>query len=423
MNIGKHEKMRLIGSRLVATSLLLAAMSVSAQVPVPEGAPIASSYFDNLFWLWLVEQFVLLGLPCYLLFSGWAAAIAARFERFSGARWPITAAGFAGLYALLYSIIRLPVDYARVVQLNPYFQIPTPSLPSWLLGQVMPIVQWTVIAATLGVIAIWLIRKSRTWCWVWAAGAISIFYIGSLMLRPVTSPQPYVPLESTEYAGWEDRLDTLALRAGATDVPVFVWQTTEQDFCRTRNSVVGLGPTRRVVLADQIFSEWDAGQIDVAFAHELKHYLLDNTWVPVVLVIVLSFSGALFVFAIGTWACRRWGVRFGFGSLARPAALPLLVALVQVYLLAAVPAFNLAAQRIELGADRFALELTRNNHDRARVSADQCGRLWLPEDTLFARLYLNTHPSVAKRIRLANEYRPWETREAGAYGDLIWSFD
>jgi len=415
--------MRLAGSTVIATALLLATTPVLAQVPVPESTPIASSYFDDLAWLWLVEQLVLLGLPCCLLFSGWAAAIETRLERLSANRWPITAAGFAGLYALLYSIVRLPVDYTRVVQLNPYFPAPTPILSSWLSEQIMPIVQLIVIATALGTIAIWLVRKSRNWWWAWAAGAISIFYIGSLMLQPVTAAQSHVPIDSSQYAGWQDRLDGLALRANVTDTPVFIWQTTEQDFCRIQNSVVGLGPTRRLVLADQIFAEWDSGQIDVAFAHELKHYLLDNTWVPVVLVLILSFSGALFVFAIGTLTCRRWGVRLRFSSLAQPAALPLLVALVQIYLLVAVPAFNLTAQRVELEADRFALELTRNNDARARVSADQCGRLWLPEDTLFARLYLNTHPSVAKRIQLANDYRPWETGDEGAYGDLITSVD
>ena len=111
----------------------------------------------------------------------------------------------------------------------------------------------------------------------------------------------------------------------------------------------------------------------------------------------------------GRLACRLWSHRFGFDSLRQPAALPLMLAVAQLYMLIAVPAFNLTAQHIELEADRFALELTRENEARARVSADQCGRLWLSEDTLFDRLYRNTHPSVAERVNLANSYRPWET--------------
>lgn len=206
------------------------------------------------------------------------------------------------------------------------------------------------------------------------------------------------------------------------DVPIEVWQTTEQDFCRISNSVVGLGPTRKIVLADQIFSLWDDGQIEAAFAHELKHYLLDNTWLPVATISALAVAGCLFVYAGGNYVCRRWNKRVGFSSLAVPAAIPLLAAMLQVYVLVATPAFNLFAQQVELEADRFALELTRNNDARARVSADRqtCGRLWLPEDTLYARLYLYTHPSMATRIRLANEYRPWETGQPLAYEDLIW---
>ena len=92
-----------------------------------------------------------------------------------------------------------------------------------------------------------------------------------------------------------------------------------------------------------------------------------------------------------------------------------MLVIAQLYMLVAVPVFNRAAQHIELEADRFALELTRENEARARVSADQCGRLWLSEDTLFDRLYRNTHPSVADRINLANSYRPWETRGLRSY--------
>jgi len=159
----------------------------------------------------------------------------------------------------------------------------------------------------------------------------------------------------------------------------------------------------------------------VAVAHELKHYLFDNTWLPLLLIAALGIGGGLSVHYFARLACRTWSRRFGFDSLGQSAALPLILAIAQLYMLIAIPAFNLTAQHIELGADRFALELTRENEARARVSADQCGRLWLSEDTLFDRLYRTTHPSVADRINLANSYRPWETGARLVYGDSILS--
>ena len=400
------------------------ALPIAAQVPVPEGTEIAESYFRVSAWLWLIEQAVVLALGCFLLGSGLGAAMASRIERVSGNRWAVAVAGFAGLYAVLYLIVKLPIDYWQMVKLNPYFGLPTVGVVSWIAQQAVPGVQLAILASVGGLVTLWLIRKSPRGWWAWTAGAIVAFVVGSLVLDPVlnySDSEKYVPIDSTEYADWRPRLNTLLARVDTMDVPIEVWRTTEQDFCRISNSVVGLGPTRKIILADQIFSVWDDGQIEAAFAHELKHYLLDNTWLPVAIISVLAVAGCLFVYAVGNYICRHWNERVGFSSLAVPAAIPLLGVLLQIYVLVATPVFNLTAQQVELEADRFALELTRNNDARARVSADRrtCGRLWLPEDTLYARLYLNTHPSMATRIRLANEYRPWETGEPLAYEDLI----
>jgi Zn-dependent protease with chaperone function len=393
---------------------------VVAQVAVPQPTTLAVNYFDALFWLWLAQQVALLALPVFLLMSRCGVRAAGWLEKLVGSpRWLVAAALYSGLYALLYCAVRLPIDYFRALRLNPYFESPAPEPLAWLVGQIMPIAQTILVATVAGAIAFALIRKSPRWWWAWVSGAICVFVVGQLVLQPLLADARYVPLVSSEHSEWQDSIDVLAARTGAASVPVFVWQTNEQDFCRIQNSVVGLGPTRRVVLADQIFTEWDRGQIEVAFAHELKHYLFDNTWIPIVLIASLSLAGSLFVHVAGNRICRRWGRILRFESLARPAALPLIVALIQIYLLIAIPVFNLTAQHIELEADRFALELTRDNDARARVSADQCGRLWLPEDTLFARLYLHTHPSVAERIRLANDYRPWQTSDRLVYGDVI----
>ena len=409
--------------------LLLAAVAwiavpVAAQVPVPEATELAVDYFRVSARLWLAEQAVVLALGGLLLGSGFGAALASRIERVSGNRWAVAAAGFAGLYALLYMSVKLPIDYWQMAILNPYFGLPASGVASWLVQQAVPGLQVAFLASFGGLVAIWLIRKSpRSW-WAWIAGTIVACVVGSLVLDPVlnySDSEKYVPIDSTEYADWRPRLNTLLSRVDTMDVPIEVWRTTEQDFCRISNSVVGLGPTRKIVLADQIFSVWDDGQIEAAFAHELKHYLLDNTWLPVAIISVLAVAGCLFVYAVGNYICRRWNKRVGFSSLAMPAAIPLLAVLLQIYVLVATPAFNLTGQHVELEADRFALELTRNNDARARVSADRqtCGRLWLPEDTLYARLYLYRHPSMATRIRLANEYRPWETGDPLAYEKLI----
>jgi Zn-dependent protease with chaperone function len=238
-------------------------------------------------------------------------------------------------------------------------------------------------------------------------GGLTVAASVYLLILPIANRQleEYPRLEDSAYAVWSPRMASFAARAGAPNVRVLVRPTQAGEFCRTQNSAIGLGPTRAIVLADQIFSQWQPGMVDVSFAHELKHFLHDNTWLPVALIALLSSGGAFVISIVGTAIVHRLRPSAGIDSLASPAALPLLLVLLQIYLLIAIPAFHLTAQVREMGADRFALELTRDKHSRALVSASRCGDLWLAEDPLFKRLYLNTHPSTAKRIRLANEYQ------------------
>jgi STE24 endopeptidase len=409
---------------LIAACLVLAAAGVAGQVPVPEPAPIAIAFHRNIFWLWLVQQVTTLALPLYLLISGRASSIAKLCDRLAGNRWIVAAAIFAATYAFSHWLLQLPGGFLRAFRLAPYFGLPVPQVWSWILNQLSPMLSLVGIALVVGWIPFWLIRKSPKWWWMWTSAALVVLATTYWAARPLLvdpSTTTYVPLTASDHSSWQPRIDGLAARAGVGELPVVVWETRPSDLCRLTNSVIGLGPTRTVVLADQIFTSWEPEQVDVAVAHELKHYLFDNTWLPVLLIAILGIGGGLSVHFFGRLACRRWSHRFGFDSLAQPAALPLMLAIAQLYMLVAIPAFNLTAQRVELEADRFALELTRENDARARVSADQCGRLWLSEDTLFDRLYRNTHPSVARRINLANSYRPWETGAPLVYGDTILS--
>ncbi len=401
--------------------LAIAGCAAVAQIPIPEPAAIAIGFHRELFPLWLVEQLATFALPLYLLYSGRAASMAAICKKFAGGRWMIGAALFAGFYALLHSAVQSPVSYLRTLRLNPYFGDAVPELFPWAVSEIVSGLQLLVVAVAIGWVPFWLIRKSPKFWWAWASGALVLITSMYLVVQPLLidpRTKTYVPLSASEYSDWQDRVDNVVARAGVNP-PVVVWKTRTDDFCRIQNSVVGLGPTRTIVLADQIFTEWEPEMVDAAVAHELKHYLFDNTWLPVFLISVFSIAGALIVLIAGRAACTRWQHRLGFSSLEEPASLPLILIVVQLYMLIAVPAFNLTAQKVEIEADRFALELTQDNDARARVSADQCGRLWLAEDTVFSRLYRNTHPSVADRVNLANTYRPWETGGQLVYGDTL----
>jgi STE24 endopeptidase len=412
--------MKRVKMLLIAAAPVIVTGNSMAQMPVPQPAENALAFHNELFLLWIVGQLATAALALALLFTGKGAVLAGRCARLCGNRGLPTAALFACLCTFIYVLVDLTLKLFRAYRLDPYLGTGVVDVPTWLARQIAPALTLLLLGVVGGCTLYWLIRNSRKWWWAWFAAAISVLGCAYLTVKPLMdhAPQTFVPLKGSDYRQWESRIEKLGVRAGASNLNVVVKVTRPTDTCRVQNSAVGLGPTRTIVLSDQIFTTWDPAMIDVSVAHELKHYLYDNTWLPIALVGGFVTAGTFAVFALGSAITRRWSTRLRFDSIAAPASLPLIMLLLQLYLLVAIPAFNLIAQKAELDADRFALELTRDNSARARVSSTPCGRLWLANDTLFDRLYLNTHPSLATRIHLANTYKPWITGQPPRYATL-----
>ncbi len=153
------------------------------------------------------------------------------------------------------------------------------------------------------------------------------------------------------------------------------------------------------------------------FGHELRHYMHDN-WLAIAVVAVICLAGALLVYIAGNAAIRLWGKRFGFTSLADPAALPLMLLILAFsWTFGGQLAFNALQRGFEYEADRFSLEMTRDNHTQAAAQARwaSSGFPRVVDYYWFFEVFRANHPSDAERIRLANTWRPWETGQPGRY--------
>jgi hypothetical protein len=126
------------------------------------------------------------------------------------------------------------------------------------------------------------------------------------------------------------------------------------------------------------------------------------------------------VHRLSTTLIDRFGARFGFSSLADVASLPLVLMLFSGVSLVTDPV-ALAAQRyFEHEADRFALEVTRDNHAGAMAFAImQQENLVVPRPGRLYTWFRMNHPPVGERIDFFNDYRPWESGQPLVYGHLF----
>jgi Zn-dependent protease with chaperone function len=71
-------------------------------------------------------------------------------------------------------------------------------------------------------------------------------------------------------------------------------------------------------------------------------------------------------------------------------------------------------------ADRFALELTRDNRAAATTFVRlQEENLSVPRPGPLFMLWRGSHPSLGDRVDFANRYRPWETGQELRYRHLF----
>jgi Zn-dependent protease with chaperone function len=225
-------------------------------------------------------------------------------------------------------------------------------------------------------------------------------------VNPLTTD--YRPLADQSLAV---KIATLAARCGVRHIPVFVGGNDD--------TVVGLGPTNRIILDKDIFRNETPDQIAFTVGHELKHYVEGDNWKALAIIVGLLLVGLFLVDRIGRAFIARGARWFGFDDLADPASLPLIVAILSVCWFAASPALNLFTRHIEHEADRFGLELTHENRAMGELFANEITRHdELADWDTFFLIFRATHPSNADRVGFANAYQPWEQGQPLVYGDV-----
>lgn len=392
--------MRIYFKLIAWTGMLAAGVALAAPVAVPATDAAALAFNQHREPLRFVEQLLPGIVALLMLFSGLAARLRVLCGRFSGGRYFLTLTLFACTYLFVAAVAALPAKfYADVLDLR-IWDKPTGTAAEWLTGQTIDVAVKLVITALFIWIPYALIAKMPRQWWLYSASSlipVAFFAIVAwpVWVAPLTSH--YVPLADKTLLATILEMET---RCGVPHIPVFIGGHED--------TVVGLGPTNRIVLNQDIFRNETSDQIAFTVGHEMKHYLEGDNWKALLIVAGLLFAGFFLVDRIGLALIRRYSVRIGFTELADPASFPMAILVLSIGWLLVQPAFNAFARHIEHEADRFSLELTHRNDAMGAMFAGFSSH-W-GEDVEwdgFQRLFYATHPSNGERIRFANTYHPW----------------
>ncbi len=310
---------------------------------------------------------------------------------------PLFAVGFG----LPYTILTAPLNYYSGFVLPHRYGQSTQSLGDWLLDQLKGL----ALSGVLGLIVLLVIYgllaiAPHTW-WLWAALVMLLFSVLLSNLAPVLIFPlfyKYKPLDDAELV---TRLTRLAEAAGTRVNGVFAFDMSSKTVAANA-ALMGLGSTRRIVLGDTLINQFTHDEIETVLAHELGHHVHRD--LPLGILVQSGLT------LIGFWladALMRWGVAaFGYAGLADPATLPLLLVALALFGLVTMPLGNAWSRWREVLADRYALETTGKPQAFINAMTRLANQnLADAEPPPWVEFLLHSHPSINKRVALAQRYQ------------------
>jgi Zn-dependent protease with chaperone function len=391
--------------------------AATAEVAVPEPSALAVQYHRSGNVLWAAATVLDLLLPAALLFTGLSTRVRRTAERLASGRRFATIALYAVAYVLIQALFFLPLSwYAGYVRQHAY-GLSTETAGAWVGDWTKAVAVTVVFSALLLWIPYWLLRVSPRRWWLWTGLLTAPLTVLVMIVLPVYIAPLFDEYGRMRDPALEQRIERLAARAGIPDSRIYEVRKSEETKL-VNGYVTGFGSTKRIVLWDTLVDRLRPDEVEFVVGHEIGHFVLRHTLTVIVGATLLVTLSLWIVHRVAGWLITRFGRRFGFGRLDDVASLPLLALVGGGVMLAASPAALALSRWQEHEADRFGLEITRDNNAAARAFVRlQVDNLSVPRTGLLFRLWRGSHPDLADRIEFANRYSPWLRGQPLRYGD------
>lgn len=334
-----------------------------------------------------------------LLFTGWTIALRAYAERWSGEP-ALALLVYLALFGIITKVVGLPLDFARGFWLEHRYALSNLTPGGWAKDQLKGFLVGGVLAACA---LECLYGTMRHWpeSWWIISGTIFVgFFVLLANLAPVLIFPLFFKFRPLENASLREKLLELSRRAGARVEGVYEWKLSEKSK-KANAALVGLGNTRRIILADTLLAQFSADEIAAVLAHELGHHVHRHFLYSMAVQSVATFVGFFLVNAV----LVRGSAYFGFAGLEDFANLPLLALVIAALSLLLLPLVNARSRHMERQADAYALRAIAKGS--AFISSlEKLAELNLAErhPHPWIEFVFHSHPSVEKRIAFAQNF-------------------
>ena len=307
---------------------------------------------------------------------------------------------YLGAIGILYYAISFPLNFYGSLVLERKFSLSNRTLGSWMVDESKKCIISALITLFLIEIFYLIARNTGIYWWFLCALFWIIFSIIFARLFPVIIIPMFYKYKILANNELRTKILTLAEKFKIKVLDVF-----EIDFSKnTKKSnaaVVGLGRTKRVILADNLVNEFTAEEVEVVMAHEMAHYKLGHLW-----KLLLLGAGSIIVFffilsAVLVSAAGSLKIKDMFNI----SLFPVICIAYIIYSTLTMPIHSAISRKLEEDADRTALKMT-GLRDPFISLMKKLGQKNLSDENpnKIVEIFIYDHPPIKRRIEMAENF-------------------
>ncbi len=308
---------------------------------------------------------------------------------------------FACAFLVFMYIASFPLHLAGSFFVERRFGLSRQGFGAWLADEAKSAALAFALSIACIQVFYLVLRNFPAGWWVIAAAAWIFFTIVLARFLPVLIIPVFFKYLPIEDSSLREKIMALAKKAGIRLMDVCKIDLSRKT-SKANAALVGLGKTRRVVLADTLTEGFTPEEVGVVVAHEFGHFKHGHMWQ------LLIFSGTMTVagFFILSLIAKKIVVLTGASGLSDLYLFPVLVLLAVIFGIILLPAQNFLSRVLERQADRFALDITGKPEEFISVMRKLAStNLADVAPSRLKKIFLYNHPPIAERIRMAEAAR------------------
>lgn len=367
---------------------------VDGKVPVPEPSrpAIANYTFTNFFLV--IKTILYFLVPILFLVFGGARMFIDKKDSIRNIIKVFL------LYSIFEFIMYAPLDYFSGFYRTHLLDMTSKSFKSFVISNVQDFILSLMISIVIFSIIYVIYKHSKYMCISLTIFIVCISIIGSY-LSPIIVEPLYNDFNEITNESLKNKINDLTEKAGIGKIEVM-----SVDKSKSTNSLnaymTGLGASRKIVLWDNTINTLSEEEILCVTAHEIGHYKYHHIIIGIILegietLIILSFAWFI-IKSIN----KNSGKDNNLRSDKNIVCFALIIIVIQFFF---APVENYVSRKMENQADTFAVQITEDKINNAKLQAKLMEtNLGVPDCNGFINAWYNDHPTTRKRIEMFNNY-------------------